>query len=178
MKSSKVARRYARALLGLSSDQRQLETWGAEIEKLAQIVESPEILRSMMSPEVAPAAKMRALSIIVERLGLSYPVRSFAAVVARHGRIEDLPAIAEAYRRMLDDLMGRTRAVITFAQPPGDGDLQRVIEGLGRIANKQIIPTVRVNPALIGGVVVELEAKTYDGSLARRLAEAARLLSS
>ena len=94
------------------------------------------------------------------------------------GRIEDLPAVAEAYSRMLDDLMGRTRATLTFAQAPSDGDLARVLGGLEGIAHKQIIPTVQVDPALIGGVIAELEGKTYDGSLARRLAEAARRLAS
>jgi len=52
-----------------------------------------------------------------------------------------------------------------------------VIAGLETIAHKKIIPTVNVDAALIGGVVVELEGKTYDGSLANRLAEAARRLA-
>jgi len=177
MRSSRVARRYARAMLGLSSDHRQLEPWGAEIEKLAQIVEAPEIIGAFISPEVAPAAKIQALALIAEKLQLSYPVRSFATVVARHGRIADLGAIAGAYARMLDDLMGRTRATITFAQKPAEPDLRRVVQGLAAIAQKEVIPTVKVNPDLIGGVIAELEGKIYDGSVARRLAEAARRLA-
>ncbi len=178
MKSSKVAKRYARALLGLSHEGAQLELWGAELEKLAQIVMSPEIGSAFASPEVSPTTKLRALEKIAEKLELSYPVRSFSAVVARHGRIEDLPAVAEAYRRMLDDLMGRTRATLTFARQPSDSELAQVISGLEAIAHKKIIPTVNVDPALIGGVIAELEGKTYDGSLANRLAEAARRLAS
>ena len=178
MKSSKVAKRYARALLGLSSDSPQLEVWGAEVEKLAQMVAAPAIAAAFASPEVTPAIKLEALEKIAEKLELSYPVRSFAAVVARHGRIEDLPAVAAAYHRMLDDLMGRTRAVLTFAQPPNDRELAQVLGGLAAIAHKQILPTVNVDAALIGGVVVELEGKTYDGSLASRLAQAARRLAS
>jgi F-type H+-transporting ATPase subunit delta len=177
MKSSKVAKRYARALLGLSSEHAQLEIWGAELYRLAEVVEMPAIAGAFVSPEVSAAAKIDALRLIVEKLELSYPVRSFAAVVARHGRIEDLAAVAEAYGRMLDDLMGRTRATLTFAQTPSDGDLARVLGGLEGIAQKRIIPTVQVDPALIGGVIAELEGKTYDGSLARRLAEAARQLA-
>lgn len=178
MRSSKVARRYARAMLGLSSDHHQLETWGGEIEKLAQIVEAPEIIGAFISPEVTPAAKIQALRIISDKLELSYPVRSFALVVARHGRIEDLAPIAESYARMLDDLMGRTRATITFAQQPSNTDLESVLTGLAAVARKRIIPTVKVNPKLIGGVIAELEGRTYDGSLARQLTEAARRLAS
>jgi F-type H+-transporting ATPase subunit delta len=178
LKSLKVAKRYARALLGLSGDHAQLEIWGAELEKLGQIVASPEIAVAFASPQVTPATRLEALAKISERLELSYPVRSFAAVVARHGRIEDLPAVAEAYREMLDDLLGRARAVLTFAQQPNDQELAQVLSGLEAIAHKKIIPTLNVDAALIGGVVAELEGKTYDGSLASRLAQATRRLAS
>jgi F-type H+-transporting ATPase subunit delta len=178
VKSSRVAKRYARALLGLSSDQNQLETWGVELERLAQVVEFPEIATSFASPEVSLAAKVEALGKIAEKLELSYPVRSFAAVVARHGRIEDVPAMAEAYSRLLDDLMGRARATLTFVQQPSDAELARVLANLEAIAHKKVIPTIKTDGALLGGVVVELEGKTYDGSLATQLAEAQQRLAS
>ncbi|HJU28334.1 MAG TPA: ATP synthase F1 subunit delta [Candidatus Binataceae bacterium] len=177
MKSSKVAKRYARALLGLSADHNQLETWGAELERLGRAIDTPEIAASFASPEVSQALKFEALKKIAEKLELSFPLRSFAAVIARHGRIDDLPAIADAYMRMLDELMGRARAVLTFASEPQPAELQRVLGGLESIARKKIIPTLKIDGALLGGLMVELEGKTYDGSLAARLAEAQRRLA-
>jgi F-type H+-transporting ATPase subunit delta len=177
VKSSRVAKRYARALLGLSNDHSQLETWGVELERLARIIELPEIAASFVSPEVSLTAKIEALGKIAEKLELSYPVRSFTAVVARHGRIDDLPAMAEAYSRSLDDLMGRARATLTFVQQPSDAELARVLANLEAIAHKEVIPTIKTDGALLGGVVVELEGKTYDGSLASQLAEAQQRLA-
>jgi F-type H+-transporting ATPase subunit delta len=177
MRSSKVAKRYARALLGLSSDHNQLEAWGAELERLGRVIELPEIAASFGSPEVSQALKIEALAKISEKLELSFPMRSFTVVVARHGRIDDVPAIADAYMRMLDDLMGRARAVLTFARRPEQAELGRVLGGLEKIARKKIIPTVKIDDALLGGVMVELEGKTYDGSLAARLAEAQHRLA-
>jgi F-type H+-transporting ATPase subunit delta len=177
VRSSKVAKRYARALAGLSSGHVQLETWGAELERLAQVLDQPDIDLRFASPEISPKIKLEALAKIAETLDLSFPVRSFSVVVARHGRIHDLAAIAEAYRRILDDLMARTRATLTFAQPPSDADLARVLTELEAIAHKSIIPTVNVDSALLGGIVVELEGKIYDGSLATRVAEAERRLA-
>ena len=52
---------------------------------------------------------------IAERLDLSFPLRSFAVVVARHGRIANLTAISESYQDLLDVLLGRARATLTFA---------------------------------------------------------------
>lgn len=177
MRSSKVAKRYARALLGLSSDHHQLEVWGAELQRLAKVVETPEIDAAFASPEVSLTAKIRALATITEKLDLSFPVRSFTLVVARHGRIPDLPAVAEAYARMLDELMGRARATLIFARQPSDSEKSRLIAQIQRIAQKQIIPTIKVDAGLLGGAIVELEGKTYDGSLINQLTEAQRLLA-
>ena len=177
MRSSKVAKRYARALMGLSSDHAQLEAWGAELERLARIVDSPEVAAQLESPTVTHANRMQALGKIAERLDLSFPVRSFAVVVASHGRVREAAAMAETYARMLDDLMGRARATLTFAYQPTDGDLAQVVAGLEAIAHKKIIPTTKVDASLVGGVVAELEGKIYDGSLATRLADAERRLS-
>lgn len=164
-------------MLGLSSDQRQLESWGGELERLAGMVEDPGIAAPFASPHVSPIAKVEALATITEKLNLSFPVRSFAAVVARHGRIGDLPAIAEVYRTLLDELAGRARATLTFAQQPSDAELARVVAGLEAIAHKKILPTINLDGALLGGVVAELEGKIYDGSLATRLAQAQQRLA-
>jgi F-type H+-transporting ATPase subunit delta len=172
-----VAKRYARALLGLSSDQSQLETWGAELERLARVIELPEVEAAFASPEVSLASKIEALATITDKLQLSFPVRSFTTVVARHGRIPDLPAIADVYGMMLDELMGRARAELIFAVQPGDADIERIVSRLESIAHKKILPTIKVDPALLGGVIVELEGKTYDGSLTSRLTEAQRRLA-
>jgi len=177
VRSSKVAKRYARALMGLSNDHAQLEVWGAELERLARIVDSPEVAAQLESPTVSHEDRMAALGKIGERLDLSFPVRSFAVVVASHGRVREVAAMAESYARMLDDLMGRGRATLTFAYQPTDEDLARVVSGLEAIAHKKIIPTTKVDASLMGGVIAELEGKIYDGSLASRLADAERRLS-
>ncbi len=176
MKTSKVAKRYARSLMGLSADHAQLEKWGAELERLAKIVDEPETAGILDMPTVTLQARVEAVGKIAERLDLSYPVRAFAIVAARHGRIREVSAMAERYGRMLDDLLGRTRATITFAREPGAGELQNVVMALEAIAKKRVIATTRIDGALVGGAVAELEGKIYDGSLTTRLAEAERRL--
>ena len=176
MKGSRVARRYARALLDLA-DKGTEEIWGAELERLAAIVDSPELIERLASPELSERTRQEAIAKITERLNLSFPVRSFAIVIARHGRIREFGAIAESYRELLDQAMGRARATLTFAVQPADGEIKRVVGGLESIAKLKIIPTVKVDAALLGGVTAELGGKIYDGSLATRLDEAKRRLA-
>lgn len=177
MSASRVARRYARALIELA-DKGQIEQWGMELDRLAAIVEAPELFGRLTSPELTDEARQLAIGKIAEKLELSYPVRSFAMVLARHGRIAEIGGCAQAYRDMADAIFGRVRATLTFASEPSDGDVQRVAVGLESIAGKKVIPTVKVDNSLLGGVVAELGGKIYDGSLATRLSEAQRKLAS
>lgn len=176
MRGTRVARRYARALLELAG-RSQAEQWGEELKKFAAMVESPELRERLASPQLSLESRQQAMAKIAERLELSFPLRSLAVVVARHGRISEMAAISDAYQDLVDQLLGRARASLTFAAPPSDAQIQRVVAGLASIARKQIIPTVNIDTSLIGGVVAELEGKTYDGSLAHRLAQARRRLA-
>jgi len=175
--SSKVAKRYAQALLELAAEQGQLEAWGAELERLAQVISSPELIGRLSSPELPDQTRLEAVTLVAARLDLSFPLRSFAVVVARHGRITSMTAISQAYQDLLDRQLGRARATLTFPTPPSDTDLRMVVEGLERLSGKKIIAAVKVDPGLIGGVVAELEGRTYDASLATRLSVMERQLS-
>src|SRR6266567_102335 len=104
--SSRVAKRYARALLALA-DRNQVEGWGAELERFAKLAEAPEIALSLQSPEISQTARIEAVAKIAEKLELSYPVRSFVVVVARHGRVDEFDAIAQSYRDLLDQMLNR-----------------------------------------------------------------------
>lgn len=176
MKGSRVAKRYARALLGLSEDRNQLEKWGAELERLARIVDTPEVRSGLASPELSHETRIKAAEKIAERLDLSYSLRSLAVVVARHGRLADLTAISRSYQEHLDHLFARARATLTFAHQPERQDIAAVVSGLERLAHKTVIATVKVEEGLLGGVIAEMEGKIYDGSLASRLGEAQRRL--
>ncbi len=177
MIATKVGRRYAQALLELAAEQNQLEPWGAELQRLAQTVSSPDLMARLISPQLPDQQRLQAMTLVAERLALSFPLRSFAVVVARHGRIADLGAIAQSYQDLLDQRLGRARATLTFAAPPSDADRAAVVEGLERLSGKKIIAAIRVDPGLLGGVVAELEGRTYDASVATQLAMMGRQLS-
>lgn len=177
MRGSRVAKRYARALLGLSEDRSQLETWGAELERLARAAAAPEIAVPLAAPELSHDARIAAMKKIAERLELSYPLQSLAVVMARHGRIADLHAVSDSYQEQLDELLGRTRAALTFAREPSAQDVAALVSGLEAMTRKTVIATVKVDETLLGGVIAELQGKIYDGSLATRLSEAQRRLA-
>jgi F-type H+-transporting ATPase subunit delta len=164
-------------LIELAADHKQLEAWAGELERLARAAAAPELAPRLASPDLAEEARIEAMAKIAERLELSFPLRSFAVVVARHGRIPDLSAMSEAYLRLVDQALGRARATFAFARTPSEAEVEQVAQSLGASVGKKIIATVKVDPSLLGGVVAEIEGKIYDGSLATRLSEAQQRLS-
>ena len=177
MRGARVAKRYALALLELADEQNQLEQWGAELARLAGAISAPELEEALTNPELTEQARLEAATKIAERLGLSFPLRSFAVVVARHGRLGIVEAISQSYQALLDERLGRARAKLTFATQPKDSEIQRVVQALEAASRKKVIPTVNVDDKLLGGVVAELEGKIYDASIATRLADAEKRLS-
>jgi len=177
VRASRVAKRYARALLELAAEQDHLEDWGAELERLARTLTLPELAQRLASPELPEPTRLQAITKIAERLELSFPLRSFAAVLARHGRIDAASAISEAYQALLDQRLGRARGALTFAAQPSDSEVARVVAGLEGLVGKKVIATVKVDRSLLGGVVAEIEGKIYDASLETKLQEAQRRLS-
>src|SRR5258705_13625785 len=105
MKGSRVAVRYARALLELA-DKGNEEVWGAELERLAAMVEEPEVLERLASPELSEESRQAAMTKSAERLGLSFPLRLFAAGGARDCRIPGLGATGGADRDRRDGPRG------------------------------------------------------------------------
>jgi F-type H+-transporting ATPase subunit delta len=178
VKGSRVAKRYARALIELAENSKQLEEWGAELERLAATVSAPELAERIAAPDISREMRIELMAKIAERLSLSFPLRSFAVVIARHNRIAELEAVSQAYQSLVDEAMGRARATLTFARKPSELEVDQVAEALGAIARRKIIPTVKVDEELLGGVVAELEGKIYDGSLATRLSELQQRLSA
>jgi F-type H+-transporting ATPase subunit delta len=163
---SKVATRYARALLELAVEQNQLEAWGEELARLAKLTSAPELAAQLASPELADSARLQAITLIGEKLGLSFPLRSFGLVVARHQRLPDLPAISQSYQDLLDHHLGRVRAQLTFATDPTPEQTSAVVAALEERTGKRVLATVRIDPGLLGGVMAEVEGRTYDASLA------------
>ncbi len=173
-----AAKRYARALLEVAVESGRMESWGAELDLLARITTEVAAGSTLTTPDLPQHSRIKAMGLMAERLGLSFPVRSFALVVARRNRIAALPEIAHAYQGFADERLGRARAALSFALEPSAQEIQQVVNVLERLSGKTVLPAVKVEPALLGGLVAQLEGKTYDLSLANKLKQAEQLLGA
>jgi F-type H+-transporting ATPase subunit delta len=172
-----LAKRYARALASVASEQRRLEEVCAELERTAEWLADPELAAALAAPNLGPAARRGLIGSITEALGLSELTTNFLGLLAQHNRLGQFRAIVEAYRSIVDRELGRVRARIRSAQPLSPASLAEISRVLDGICAKKVLPTVEVDGALIGGLTVEIEGRVYDGSVRTQLEHLARAMA-
>jgi F-type H+-transporting ATPase subunit delta len=165
-----VARRYARALFGMGVDGGNFEALGREIDEFAELLSSsPELGQTLANPVFSGSEKRAVLAQLLPRVTPTPAVQRFVMLLLERGRIVLMPAIARAYRDMMDLHLGRVRAKVTSAQPLDAGALDRVRKALERRTGKQVMLETAVDPALVGGLVARVGDLVLDGSVRTQL---------
>jgi len=166
-----IARLYSRAMLQLAEERGESESLLEELGGLVDYLDrNPDFERFLASPLVDDedragmlerAFRGKASDLLVDGL----------QVANRKGRLGLLRGIAEGYRIEHRDLRGMVEAIVRTAVPLSEPLRIRVRDTVARHTGKQPVLIEKVDPALIGGIVIEVGGEKIDGSLARRLRE-------
>jgi F-type H+-transporting ATPase subunit delta len=170
--SAAAVKPYARALHDLATERRQTETVTRDLATLVEVIAWDAQLRDFFErPWVSRAAKRAAAVEVATRLGVSPLVRDFAGLVARQGRAAHLDAIAEAYRDLVDQDLGRVRARVRTAVALTDAERDALRTRLAqRMGAREVIMDEQLDRNLLGGFVAEIGSYIIDGSLDGQLA--------
>ena len=178
MKSATIARNYAEALfLAAEADGGAApEHYGALLDAVAGAVQADErIAVTLESPRVAKAVKAR---LLADALGgvAPAPVVRFLQAVVRRGRQGLLGEIAREYQGLLDVKLNRVHAGVTLATAP-DAPLEKeIVDRLGAALGREVRAHFRTDRGILGGVVVRVGDRVFDGSLRRRVVALRRRL--
>ena len=164
-----LSRRYARALFQLAVEGAREERVGEEISRYAEVYTTSALVRVVSNRALAARARKNVALEVARSLGLSSLTINFLSLLADRDRVAILPSIASRYRRLLDEAKGRVEARLVAASPLGQDMMERVRAALHAISGKEVILHEETDPALIGGVRVELEGRVYDGSVRTQL---------
>jgi F-type H+-transporting ATPase subunit delta len=167
MRDITIARNYAETLLALAEHNDAIEKWGERIDVTAAAMSSPGIEAVMMTPRVPREKK---IALAREALqDYPRPFSLFVAAVIRRGRTTLLGTIADEYHTLVDAKLNRVRAGITVARDVDPLARQVIVERLSKAIGKTVIAGFTTDPALLGGVVVRIGDRIYDGSIRKRL---------
>jgi F-type H+-transporting ATPase subunit delta len=166
-----VARRYAKALWELASQESRLDAVAQELQRFERLLADEPALRNVLLLPWTKAATKRAIVVAVsERLSLSPLARNFLALVAQRRRLALLGEMRAAYDALVDAAAGRVRARVRSAAPLGEAQRTALRERLGRRLGKTVLLDTAVDPTLLGGFVAEAGSRLLDMSVRGQLA--------
>lgn len=169
MKHAVVARNYAEALLEAARQEQAVDRFGDLVDTLAGVVASdPTIHAVLMSPRITKAAKSGLLAGALKGLAPASFIRFLGAIV-RRGRQDILAEIAEAYREAADIHFNRVHATVTTARPVDEALRAAITDRVGAALGKTVLARYATDPDLLGGVLVRVGDRSFDGSVKRRL---------
>ena len=167
---SALAERYAAALFDLADEERALDAVAGDLRQLrAMLSASPDLSRLVRSPVLSREMQGKAIAALAAEAGLSPLVRRFLAVAARNRRLFAVPAMIGAFLAKLAERRGEVTAEVTAAQALSEPQLGALSEQLRRSVGRRVAVDVRVDPALLGGMIVKVGSRMVDGSLRSRL---------
>ena len=167
---SGVAERYAGALFDLAREQHALDFVEADLKSFRQMLdESADLRRLVMSPVFSAEDQERAVATIAERAGILGLVGNFLRLVARNRRLFALPGMIRAFLEMLAEHRGETTAQVVTARPLDPGQTQALRAALREKLGRDVILDQRVDPSLLGGLIVKVGSRMIDTSLRTKL---------
>lgn len=172
MRDATIARNYAEVLLALARKSgNDLDGWGRMIGDIADTMRTdPRFRRFLESPRVSADDKN---AVVARALGASMAPRTFLRflqTLVSNRRQMLIPAIGVEYAKLVDEAQGRLHAEVTVARASSPDEERAIAAQLSRALGKQVVPHLRVNPEILGGVVVRVGDTVMDGSVRRRLA--------
>jgi len=168
MQYEPVARVYAQALLDIAREQQRIDAVGEALASVAAAARSDSVVKTFLeTPALDAGAKKRALGGL--RGTLDECVVNFLCLLVDKGRIGQLDSIALAYRDLADEAGGRTRVQAVTARPIDAATRQQVEGAVRDVLGRQCVLETEVRPDLLGGLVLQVGDKIYDGSVRGRL---------
>lgn len=165
-----LATRYATALFQLALEQNALDRTAEDLRAvLDAIAATPALERIIRSPIVPRDELGTAMTTLADRLGLSPLVRNFLGLLAQQRRLFALRLIGERFEQMLAEHRGEVTAEVTSAVPLEEEQTAALREALEARVGRAVKLATRVDPELLGGLVVRLGSRMIDASLRTKL---------
>lgn len=168
--SSGVAGRYATALFELALEGNALDKVADDLNRFNEALDAFEDLRRLVKSPVFTAEEQgRALAAILDKIKIEGLTKNFLLLVAKNRRLFAAPDMIRAFRAMLARHRGETSASVIAASKLTEAQVTALKQALKAALGKEVMLEQRVDPTLLGGLVVKVGSRMVDSSLRTRL---------
>jgi F-type H+-transporting ATPase subunit delta len=167
---SGVSGRYATALFDLARDENSIDAVKADLDRFAAMLdESADLKRLVRSPVFAAEAQLKALSAVLEKAEITGVSANFLKVLAANRRLFAVSEVIRAFNALVAKFKGEATADVTVAETLSDKNLEALKAALKSVTGKDVTLDVKVDPPIIGGLVLKLGSRMVDSSLRTKL---------
>jgi F-type H+-transporting ATPase subunit delta len=165
-----MAGRYATALFELAREQNALDRVKVDLDRFdALVAEVADLARLLRSPVFSAEEQTRALSGVLDRAGIDGLAANVLKLLGTNRRLFAALDVARAYRALVAQHKGEVTAEVTVAEQPSDAHLAEIKDALVAVTKKDVQMKVKVEPSIIGGLVVKVGSRMVDSSLRTKL---------
>jgi F-type H+-transporting ATPase subunit delta len=167
---SGVAGRYATALFELARDERTVDVVKADLDRFdTMIAESADLDRLVRSPVFSAEEQLKALSAILDAAQLTGTAAKFLKVLAVNRRLFVVRDVIKSFGVLVAAFKGEATADVTVAEPLSDKNLDALKVALKAVTGLDVSLNVKIDPAIIGGLIVKVGSRMVDSSLRTKL---------
>ena len=165
-----MAGRYATALFELALEANAVEAVKADLDRFdALVAESADLNRLVRSPVFSAEEQVQALSVVLDRVGISGLAANFLKLAASNRRLFAVRDMIKAFRTLIAQHKGEATAAVTVAEPLKDQHVDALRAALKSVTGKDVDLDIKIDPAILGGLVVKLGSRMVDSSLRTKL---------
>ena len=170
MISSKISRRYARALLSLGQEDGHYEVYGQDLQEFCDFCSAKREFFSVISNQIFSMDNRKViLEFVLEKSSLSEVVKNFIRLLHDKDRILSLQEITGYYKNFTDEISNIAHADVITARPLQKKTLERLGDVLAGLTSREVKMEVKEDESLIGGLIVKIGDLVLDGSVRAQL---------
>lgn len=167
---SGVAGRYALALFDLALEEKALDEAETALGQFDEALAASEDLRRLVkSPVFTTEEQSRALAAVLDKLKITGLTANFLKLVAKNRRLFAVPDMIAAFKTLLAQHRGEASAEVTSAVALEEGQVRALKQALKAALDKDVQLTTKVDPSILGGLIVKVGSRMIDSSLLTRL---------
>jgi F-type H+-transporting ATPase subunit delta len=170
MAAGSLARRYAKAVLEIGTENKNLEKMGADLRSLSKAMKDSAELQSVLTnPAIRRADRRRVIDGLLSAIGAQPLTKNLVYLLLDSERLSSVGDISREVDAMIEARSGKITAEVISAKPLEMSQLTEITVALEKLSGKKVTVTKREDASLLGGVVAKLGDKVYDGSLRTQL---------
>jgi len=170
VQSSKIAKRYAKALIGLGSEDGNLELYDRELAEFLEAWQAYAELRlAVLNPVFPLGDRKRILEKVLAQSRFSKTMEHFLNLLLEKSRLDRVAEIRSHYEQLKDEILNVTRAEVLTARPLKEEAQLRLNRVLEAFKSQKVKMDIREDKSLIGGIIVKINDLVLDASIKSQL---------